>query len=196
MTSKPAKRGWFTSKIFYWTLFDFANSSFATIIVAFVYAVYFTGVVAMNHPAADFYWSSSINISMIIVAVLSPVLGASADYYSSKKKYLLVFTMLCVVSTGLLYLIVEGMILWGMILFILANIGFQAGLGFYDAYIKEISEPENYNKVSSAGYAIGYLGSLFSLAVVLVLKEEPRLTFLACAILFFIFSMPFFFFIK
>ena len=155
MDNNTNKTKWLTRKVFIWSLFDFANSSFAVIIVAFVYAIYFKKVVAMNLPIADLYWSISINISMIIVAVLSPLLGAAADHFSNKKKYLLFFTLICVVATGLLYFIQEGMILWGMILFIISNIGFQAGLGFYDAFIKEISALENYNKVSSFGYAIG-----------------------------------------
>jgi UMF1 family MFS transporter len=190
------KSRWFNRDVFFWTLFDFGNSSFATIVVSLVYAVYFKSVVAINEPAADFYWSSSINISMIIVAVLSPVLGASADYFAIKKIYLLIFTLLCVISSGLLHIVAEGMIFWGMTIFILANIGFQAGMGFYDAFLKEISAEENYNKVSSAGYAVGYLGSLFSLFIVLLFKNEPRLTFPACAVLFFTFSMPLFLFIK
>ena len=177
-------------------MFDFANSTFATIIAAFVYAIYFKKVVAMNQPIGDFYWSASINISMLIVALLSPVLGAASDYYNNKKKYLMLFTALCVVSTGLLYFIGEGMIFWGMVLFIFANIGFQAGLGFYDAFLKEITGSENYNRVSSFGYAVGYLGSLLSLAVVIMLKDEPRNTFIACAILFSVFSLPLFLFVK
>jgi UMF1 family MFS transporter len=86
--------------------------------------------------------------------------------------------------------------MWGMFLFIIANIGFQAGLGFYDAFIKEISEPGNYNRVSSLGFAVGYLGSLASLATVIVLQDSPRLTFLACAGMFLVFSLPMFFFVK
>ncbi|MEO8512079.1 MAG: MFS transporter [Ignavibacteria bacterium] len=196
METPSNKSRWLTKDVFNWSLFDFANSTFATIIVAFVYAIYFKKVVASNLPIADLYWSTAINISMILVAVLSPVLGAASDYYSSKKKYLFFFTFLCIVATALLYFITEGMILWGMVLFILANIGFQAGLGFYDAFIKEISTFENYNKVSSFGYAIGYLGSLASLAAVLVLQDTPRLTFLACAVMFLVFSIPIFLFVK
>jgi len=190
------KNKWFTKEVFNWSLFDFANSTFATIVVAFVFAIYFKKVVAFNEPIADFYWSMAINISMIAVAVLSPVLGAASDHFSNKKKYLVFFTFLCIITTGLLYFVTEGMILAGMILFILANIGFQAGLGFYDAFIKEISTPENYNKVSSLGYAVGYLGSLASLAAVIVLQDTPRLTFIACAAMFFFFSLPMFLFVK
>ncbi len=196
MINNAQKTRWFTRKVFYWTLFDFANSTFAVIVVAFVFAVYFKKVVAMDMPIADFYWSTSINISMIIVAVLSPVLGAAADYYNNKKKFLFFFTLLSVIATGMLFFVGKGMIAEGMLLFILANIGFQAGLGFYDAFIKEISEPQNYNKVSSAGYAIGYLGSLLSLAAVFLLQNEPRITFLVCSVLYLIFSLPIFLFIQ
>jgi len=196
LINNAQKTRWFTRKVFYWTLFDFANSTFAVIVVAFVFAVYFKKVVAMDMPIADFYWSTSINISMIIVAVLSPVLGAAADYYNNKKKFLFFFTLLSVIATGMLFFVGKGMIAEGMLLFILANIGFQAGLGFYDAFIKEISEPQNYNKVSSAGYAIGYLGSLLSLAAVFLLQNEPRITFLVCSVLYLIFSLPIFLFIQ
>lgn len=191
-----AGNNWFTKKVFLWTLFDFANSSYAVIIVAFVYAVYFKKVVAYNQPIADFYWSSSINISMIIVAILAPVLGAAADYFGNKKPFLIFFTLLAVITTALMFFVREGMILWGMILFIFSNIGFQAGLGFYDAFVKEITEPENYNKVSSAGYAIGYAGSLAALVFVFLLQDNPPLMFVSCAILFFIFSLPMFIFVK
>lgn len=196
MEQTSLKKKWLTKDVFNWSLFDFANSSFATIVVAFVYAIYFKKVVASNQPIGDFYWSAAINISMIAVAFLSPVLGAASDYFGSKKKYLIFFTFLCIISTALLYFITEGMVIAGMLLFIFANIGFQAGLGFYDAFIKEITSFENYNRVSSLGYAVGYLGSLAALAAVIVLQDEPRNTFIACAVLFCIFSLPFFMFVK
>jgi UMF1 family MFS transporter len=133
---------------------------------------------------------------MIIVAVLSPVLGAAADYRSNKKPYLFFFTALCIVTTALLYFVHEGMILQSMVLFILSNIGFQAGLGFYDAFLKDIAELKNYNKVSSFGYAIGYLGSLAALVSVIILQDKPPLTFIACALLFTVFSIPIFLLVK
>jgi UMF1 family MFS transporter len=190
------KNRWISKQVIIWSLFDFANSSFAVIIFSFVFAVYFKKVVASNLPVSDFYWSSSINISMIIVAFLSPVLGAAADYYRNKKAYLLLFTIICVIATALMYFVEEGMILFGAILFILGNIGFQAGLSFYDAFIKEITEPENFNKVSSLGYAVGYVGSLVALIPVFIYKDQPRISFVTCSILFLIFAMPFFIFIK
>lgn len=196
MNKNPAKNIWFNANVLNWSLFDFANSTFATIIAAFVYAIYFKKVIALNEPIGDFYWSTAINISMIIVALISPILGAASDYYSNKKTYLIIFTILAVTSTGLMYYTSEGTIMLGMVLFIISNIGFQAGLGFYDAFLKEITSPEYYNKVSSFGYAIGYLGSLFALVIVIILQDTPRLTFLACAASYLIFSLPMFLFVK
>jgi MFS transporter, UMF1 family len=196
MAQSESRKKWLTKDVFNWSLFDFANSSFATIVLAFVYAIYFKKVVAEDQPIGDFYWSAAINISMIAVAFLSPVLGAASDYFGSKKKYLVFFTFLCITATALLYFITGGMIIPGMVLFIFANIGFQAGLGFYDAFIKEITDLNNYNKVSSLGYAVGYFGSLAALAAVIVLQDEPRNTFIACAVLFFIFSLPLFIFVN
>jgi MFS transporter, UMF1 family len=190
------KQNWITKKVIAWSLFDFANSSFATIVTALVYAIYFKKVVANNLPIADLYWSIGINISMIIVAFISPVLGAAADYYNNKKTYLIFFTILCIATTGAMYFVVEGMIFEGILLFILANIGFQAGLGFYDAFLKEVTLPENYNKVSSFGYAVGYAGSLFALAAIFIFKEQLRLTFPSCSIIFLIFSIPLIWLIK
>lgn len=184
------------SQVFYWSLFDFANSSYATIIVAFVFAVYFKSVIAEAQPIGDFYWSLGINISMIFAAVITPVLGAIADRGSSKKKFLAFFSALCVVGTALMYFTGEGTIAFALLLFILSNIGFQAGLAFYDAFIPEMVEEKYYNKVSGIGYAVGYIGSLLSVVLVFPLKDNPNLLFVVTAFVFIIFSLPLFLFLK
>jgi UMF1 family MFS transporter len=192
--SKNSK--WFTWKVFVWSLYDFANTTCETIVFTLVFAVYFKEVVAGNLPIGDFYWATGINISMILVAVLSPILGASADYYSKKKMFLAFFSILCVITTALMYFITEGMILPAMILFVLYNIGFQGGLTFYNAFLKDLAVEENYNKVSSTGYAIGYLGSMAALAVAFIFKDRIRLTFVSSSLIFVIFAIPLFLFIK
>ena len=184
------------SQVLVWSLFDFGNSSFAVIIVAFVFAVFFKEVVASGESIGDLYWSLGINISMIISAVLNPVFGAIADYSSNKKKFLFAFTILCVVSTSLMYFTGEGTIFFALVLFILSNIGFQTGLTFYDAFIPEISEPKDYNKVSGYGYATGYVGSVISVLLVFPFKDDPNILFVICAGFFLIFSMPLFLFLK
>lgn len=184
------------SQIFVWSLFDFGNSSYAVIIVAFVFAVYFKEIIASGKPVGDLYWSLGINISMAVSAVLNPVCGAIADYSSSKKKFLFFFTALCITATSLMYFTGEGTILFALLLFILSNIGFQTGLTFYDAFISELTEPENYNKVSGTGYAVGYIGSLISVALVFPFKDSPGILFLLSAAFFLIFSLPLFLFLK
>jgi len=184
------------SQIFVWTLFDFGNSSYAVIIVAFVFAVFFKEVVVSGEPIGDFYWSLGINISMLAAAVLNPVCGAIADYTNKKKKFLFFFTYLCIISTSLMYFTAESTVVFALLLFIFSNIGFQTGLTFYDAFIPELTDVENYNKVSGLGYAVGYLGSLISVALVFPFKDNPNLLFLICAVFFAVFSLPLFLFLK
>lgn len=184
------------SQVFVWTLYDFANSSYAVIIVAFVFAVFFTDVVCAKEPIGDFYWSLGINISMIISAVLNPVCGALADRTSNKKLFLFIFTMLAVIPTALMYFTGAGTILFGLTLFIVSNIGFQTSMTFYDAFISDIVEEKHYNKVSSLGYAVGYLGSLTAVLMVFPLKDNYPLLFVLTAVFYFVFSLPAFIFLK
>lgn len=184
------------SRVFAWSLFDFANSSYAVIIVAFVFAVYFRSVIAGNESIGDFYWGIGINISMVITAILSPVCGAITDLTSNKKKYLFFFTILCVVCTALMYFTGAGTILFALVLFILSNVGFQTGLALYDAFIPELVDEKDYNRVSGIGYAVGYIGSLVSVVLVFPLKDNPNLLFVVTAMVFLIFSLPLFLFVK
>lgn len=185
-------------KIFIWSLFDFANTSFAIIVATFLYAVYFKKVVAQGESIGDLYWSLATSISMTITAIISPVLGAIADYSAGKKRFLLFFTLLCIFSTASLYFVNEGNIFSGILLFVLANIGFEAGLVFYDAFLPEITEPKNYGRVSGYGFAAGYFGSIASLAIVFpfINDDKIRETFIISALFFLIFSLPLFLFLK
>ena len=185
-------------RVFVWTLFDFANTSFSIIVVTFLYAVYFKKTVAGNEAIGDLYWSISTSIAMAITAFISPILGAIADYSAGKKRFLLFFTMLCIIGTSSLYFIGPGQIFWGIFLFVLANIGFEAGLVFYDAFLPEITAPKNYGRVSGYGFGMGYFGSLATLAIVYPFIEASMIkeSFPVAAIFFLIFSLPLFFFLK
>jgi len=186
------------AKIFIWSLFDFANTSYSIVIVTFLFAVYFKKVIASGESIGDFYWSLGTSISMLITAVISPVLGAIADYSAGKKRFLLFFTILCITATGLLYFTGEGDILFALILFILANIGFESGLVFYDAFLPELASPKNYGRVSGYGFAMGYVGSLVSLAIAFpfIQAEMIKETFPVSALFFLIFAAPLFIFLK
>ncbi|MEW6652607.1 MAG: MFS transporter [Bacteroidota bacterium] len=185
-------------KIFVWTLFDFANTSYSIVVVTFLYAVYFKQTVLGGEPVGDFYWSIGTSISMLITAFISPVLGAIADYSAGKKRFLLIFTLLCITSTALLYFVGSGDVLLGITLFVIANVGFEAGLVFYDSFLPEITEPKNYGRVSGYGFAMGYLGSLSTLAIVypFISNQMIKESFPVAALIFLIFSLPLFFFLK
>jgi len=185
-------------RVFVWTLFDFANTSFSIIVVTFLYAVYFKKTVAGNEAIGDLYWSISTSIAMVITAFISPVLGAIADFSAGKKRFLLFFTLLCILGTSSLYFIGPGQIFWGIFLFVLANVGFEAGLVFYDAFLPEITAPKNYGRVSGYGFGMGYFGSLATLAIVFPFIEASMIkeTFPIAAAFFLIFSLPLFFFLK
>ena len=185
-------------RVFVWTLFDFANTSYSIVVVTFLYAVYFKQTIAQGKPIGDFYWSIGTSISMLITAAISPVLGAIADYSVGKKRFLLFFTLLCITATSLLYFVGSGDIFIGLVLFILANIGFEAGLVFYDSFLPEITSPKNYGRVSGYGFAMGYLGSLTTLAIMFpfIQKQMIKETFPASALVFLIFAIPIFLFLK
>ncbi len=185
-------------KIFIWTLFDFANTSFSIVVVTFLYAVYFKKVVAQGQPIGDLYWSLGTSIAMVITAIISPVLGAIADYSAGKKRFLLFFTLLCIAATSTLFFVGSGNVFMGVLLFILANVGFEAGLVFYDSFLPEITEPKNYGRVSGYGFAMGYLGSLATLAIIypFIQAEMIKESFPVAALFFLLFSLPLFIYLK
>ena len=185
-------------KIFLWTLFDFANTSFSIVVVTFLFAVYFKNIIADGKPIGDLYWSFGISISMIVTAIISPVLGAIADFSAGKKRFLLFFTIICITATASLFFVGPGQIVLGLILFIIANIGFEVGLVFYDAFLPEVTVPKNYGRVSGYGFGMGYLGSLATLAIVypFIQSDMIKETFPVAALLFLVYSLPFFFFIR
>ncbi len=184
-----------------WTLFDFANTAFYVLILTVGYPLYFKKVIVGGGAEGDALWGLSFSLSMLIVAVLSPILGAVADYGAGKKRFLWLFTLLCVLCTAGLFFVGDSMILAGMILLVLANIGFEGGLVFYDAFLPEITTERSYGRVSGYGFAMGYLGSLVTLVIAMPLYAggfetanlaNVRMSFLLAAVMFFLFALPLF----
>lgn len=187
--------------IFAWTLFDFANTAFSVIVVTVIYSRYFTNHVSGGH---HWLWGLGVSLSMICAAALSPPLGAAADLFRSRKRFLLLFTLLSIVCTALLFFVQAGMVLAGLLLFILANIGFEGGLVFYDAFLPALTPKTSYGRVSGYGFAMGYLGALAVLLIVGILIPEEtnpdylfyvRLSFVVAAAFFLVFSLPMFLFV-
>uniref|UniRef100_B3EQ22 Major facilitator superfamily MFS_1 n=1 Tax=Chlorobium phaeobacteroides (strain BS1) TaxID=331678 RepID=B3EQ22_CHLPB len=184
-----------------WLLFDFANTSFSVIMVTFVFPLYFKNVICGGDPSGDAMWGASVSISMLIVALLSPVLGASADFSGRKKRYLFTFTALAVAATALLGFTGPGLAILAAVLFIIANIGFEGGLVFYDAYLPDIASERSIGRVSGYGFAMGYLGALTILVLLfpllqggIVVENIPNVTlsFFLVALFFAVFATPFF----
>ena len=184
-------------RIFVWTLYDFANTSFSIVVVTAPYAVYFKKTIVSGESIGDFYWSLATSISMLITAVISPILGAIADHSAGKKRFLLFFTLLCIIGTAMLYFTKSGAVLFAMVVFILSNIGFESALVFYDAFLPELTEPKNYGRVSGYGFAMGYLGSFATLAIALPLINNNliRETFPVSSLFFLVFAAPIFIFL-
>lgn len=181
-----------------WMFYDFANSAFTTIIVTVVYSAYFIEhVVGGMKSYGEMLWGRSISISMTMVALTAPFLGAVADYSRGKKRMLFLFTWFTVFFTALLWFVTPGKVFIGMLFFILANFGFNSANVFYDAFLPEVSSPQSMGKVSGYGWAFGYVGGLVSLLVsLLLLKVNVRLVFPMIALHHFGFSLFTLFWLK
>ncbi len=155
-----------SKKRWLWYLFDVGNSSYAAVVILAIYAAYFKGHVVGGAEGSRL-WGISVGIAMLVVAVISPVLGVIADHTGQKKRFLTYFTALSVICTGLLYFVQKGDIALGMILFILAEIGYRGGQVFYNSLLPEVADQEEIGRVSGNGWAIGLLGGIVALFIVL-----------------------------
>jgi UMF1 family MFS transporter len=150
-----------------WCLYDFANSSFTTLIITVAYSVYFVQVVAggLGGATAERVWFWGYALSMLVVAVLSPPLGALGDARAIKRPLLIISTLLCVACTALLFFVERGDVWMGLLLFGLANIAFELGFLFCSAFLVEITTPATMGRISGYGWGLGYAGGLVSLAL-------------------------------
>ena len=159
-----------------WALYDFANSAFTTLIVTFVYAAYFTKGIADNETLGTAQWAWAITITALVVAVLSPYLGAIADQYELRQRFLLLSTIIAVAGSALLFFPSEGQVLTALCVFTVANIAFEMSNVFYNAYLPDLSSEKSIGRISGLGWGLGYIGGLLCLAVALfgfVQAEHP-----------------------
>ena len=185
-----------TKNIFGWLMYDFANSSFTTIIVTVIYSVYFRNIVVNRGEVGTALWGRAVSISMLLVAISAPIFGAVADFSRAKKRFLFYTTYLTVIFTALLYFVKAGNIFTGMLFFIIANFGFNSGMVFYNSLLPEIAGRNDLGKVSGWGWALGYVGGLLSLLLVLPLVNNNlvNLAFPAVALFFGLFDLFTFFY--
>jgi UMF1 family MFS transporter len=201
---------------FGWYLYDLANTSFTVLIVTALFPLYFR-ILAWNNDAM---WGYAGSLTMLIIALTAPVLGAIADFGGSKKKFLVFYTAVCVFFTALMIFlpgITQSQInaipdprpavspfsfapflgveiwIWAWIIFVLANIGFQGALPFYNAWLPEISTEENIGRIGGYGFAAGYVGAMATIVIALVtvlLNLPYTYAFFFSAIFFLGFGIP------
>ena len=178
-----------------WYLYDFGNSAYAAVILLAVYSAYFKGAVVGGAEGSR-YWGISVGIAMLTVAIISPFLGAIADFSASKKRFLLIFSAITWLFTAMLFFVQEGDIYKGMIFFIIAEVGYRSGQVFYNSLLPEIATPEEMGRVSGNGWAIGSFGGILCLLILLPLimliegNFMVRLSFVFTAIYFAVSTIP------
>ena len=177
-----------------WYFYDFGNSSYASIILLAVFSTYFKNVVVGGAEGTRL-WGLAVGLAAAIVAAISPILGTIADFTKGKKKLLFLFTMLSVVFTALLFFVREGDVFVGILFFVLAEIGYRASQVFYDALLPEVSTPETIGAISGRGWAVGMVGGIVALLIVilpiqLIGNSVIPFTFLVASLLFILAALP------
>ena len=197
--------------IWSWALYDFANSPFTTLVVTFVYATYFTQAIAADPIHGTALWSRAVTATAILVALLSPFLGALADRGGYRKAFVAGFTWLCIAATVALYFVRPGQVAAALALFVVANVAFELSDVFYNAFLPDIAPQSRIGRVSGLGWGMGYIGGLLALTVALVTLVQPetpwfgfthadgesiRATNLLAAAWFAVFSVPLWLFVR
>ena len=164
-----------------WYMYDFGNSAYAAVILLAVYATYFKNQVVGGAEGTRL-WGLAIGSAILVVEILSPILGAMADFAASKKRLLFIFSAISWVFTALLFFVQKGDVLMGFVFFVLAEIGYRGGQVFYNALLPEIATTDEMGQVSGSGWAVGSIGGvvclLFILPPILLTRNNPALNLL------------------
>jgi UMF1 family MFS transporter len=190
-----------------WCMYDWANSAFATTIMAALFPPFYRSLVTNAGLAgndATAYWGYTTSVALIIIALIAPVLGAMADYTGGKKRYAGFFTILGVMATaGFVFIGTDTWVL-GSILYILGNMGFAGANIFYESFLPHIAQKNDIDQISTKGYALGYVGGgiLLIINALWIMKYKlfgmpniafaVRASFFSVSVWWAIFSIPFF----
>ncbi|RJP18898.1 MAG: MFS transporter [Candidatus Omnitrophota bacterium] len=197
--------------VFAWCLYDFANSAFMTLVVTFIYSTYFTKAIAENEIVGAALWSRGVTISALLVAFLSPVMGALADRGGYRKRFLVSMTAISVLATAMLYTPLPGQTIKALFWFVIANTAFEMAFVFYNAYLPDIALSHRIGRMSGYGWSLGFVGGLLCMLIAMIgfintetpwfgfsteTGEHIRAANLLTAAWFAFFSIPIFIWIK
>jgi UMF1 family MFS transporter len=193
-----------------WAMYDWANSAYATVVIAGFFPIFFREFWSKGQQSADITSRLGLanSISSLVIVLVGPALGAIADRGGLKRRFLFAFVALGVVSTAALFWVAQGQWAMAAVLFVLGTVGFQGANVFYDALILAVTSRDRYDVVSALGYALGYLGGGLLLAVCVAMVKWPgwfgladmghamRLSFILTAAWWAVFSIPIMLFVK
>ena len=196
-------------RVISWALYDWANSAFATTVMAGFFPIFFEKYWSNPNNINDstFYLGLSNSAGSLIVAALAPFLGAIADRGSAKKKFLFMIAFLGILMTGGLWMVGQGQWQLAALLYMVGSIGFAGGNVFYDSLLPSVSEKKKVDFVSSLGFSLGYIGGGILFLVNVLMYQYPqwfgipdgtvavKLSFLSVAVWWAIFSIPIFIFV-
>ncbi len=182
-----------------WCLYDWGNSAFATVVISAVLPVYYNEVAGsvLGGNKAIVYWGYTVSVALLITALLAPVMGAVSDFMGIKKRLLMLFAAVGVFATSLLYFIKTGDWFVASMLFVVGHVGFSMSEVFYNAILPDIAAPGEIDRVSTKGYALGYLGGgivlALNLAMIRLMEDKGlavRLSFVTVAVWWAVFTIP------
>jgi UMF1 family MFS transporter len=192
-------------EVWAWSMYDFANSAYTTVVITAVFGAYFVGAVAGNAAWATFAWTAALSASYAAILLTGPVIGAWADAHAAKKKLLFLTTIGCVVFTALLALVQPGAVMLALVLVALSNYFFGVGENLIAAFLPELADSQAMGRVSGWGWSFGYLGGLAALGICLAYimssqgkpaSEYVPVTMLITAAFFAIAAAPTFIFLR
>ena len=154
-------------EVWAWSMYDFANSAYTTVVITAVFSAYFVSVVSNNAPWATFAWTAALSVSYAAILLTGPLIGAWADAHAAKKVLLLATTLGCVLFTVLLYFAQPGAVAMALAFLILSNYFFGAGENLIAAFLPELADSRAMGRVSGWGWSFGYLGGLAALGICL-----------------------------
>src|SRR5258706_6594136 len=191
-------------EVWAWSMYDFANSGYTTVVISAVFGAYFVSVVAQNAPWATFAWTAALSVSYAAILVTGPLIGAWADAHAAKKQLLLVSTAGCVLFTALLFYAGPGNVALALVLVALSNYFFGTGENLIAAFLPELADSQAMGRVSGWGWSFGYLGGLTALGICLAYimasgrpaAESVPVTMLITAVFFAVAATPTFIFLR